>query len=241
MAINLTNAAGAGSQFNQLAPWQVHKVFITEISHESKEDKNGKPYHSVKITFGNDNGDFSQSFFCPVGAEEMKEGGKRTLSKENSYEQPSKEEMFVFQILHVCSAGGEEVENRFKTFYAKVDPTVSIEKFEHFCEQFEKFIKKSFIDTKKELQLKLHGNKEGYATIPFCVGITKKGDAYISKPWLVPADARPLTFSAKDLAAKAKYESMDAKGATKMDDDDFDTKARSAVKDDLDDFNTDEI
>lgn len=240
MAINITNASGSSS-FNQLTPWQVHKVFMTEVSHESKEDKNGKPYHALKVSFGNDTGDYNQTFFCPVGAEEMKEGGKRTLSKENSYEQPSKEEQFIFQLLHVVAAGGESVENRFKAFYAKCDPTVNLTSFDKFCAAIEKLLTEVFITPKVELQLKLSGNKEGYASIPFCVGITKKGDAFVSKQFLAPATAKVLTFSAKELATKARYEAAEAQGATKVGDADLTDDEKAAVKGDLDDLDVNDI
>lgn len=240
MAINITNASGSSS-FSQLTPWQVHKVFMSEVSHESKEDKNGKPYHMLKVTFSNDTGDYSHSFFCPVGAEEMKEGGKRTLSKENSYEQPSREEQFIFQLLHIMASGGESTENRFKAFYAKCDPTANLISFDKFCLAVEKLLTEVFIVPKFELQLKLSGNKEGYATIPFCVGITKKGDAFVSKQFLAPASARPLTFTAKDLATKAKYEAAEAQGASKVGDADLTDDERAAVKGDLDDLDVNDI
>lgn len=240
MAINITNASGSSS-YSQLAPWQVHKVFMTETSHESKEDKNGKPYHALKITFSNDTGDYTQTLFCPVGTEEMKEGGKRTLSKENSYEQPSREETFIFQLLHVMAAGGESVEGRFKTFYAKCDPTANLASFDKFCLAIEKLLNEVFIMPKFELQLKLSGNKEGYATIPFCVGITKKGDAFVSKQFLAAATARPLSFSAKDLATKARYEAAEAQGASKVGDADLTDDERAAVKGDLDDLDVNDI
>lgn len=240
MAINITNMSGSSS-FSQLAPWAVHKVFITEVSHETKDDKNGKPYHALKINFGNDNGDFPQAFFCPVGPEEMKEGGKRTLSKENSYEQPSREENFVIQLLHVIAAGGEQAEARFKKFYANNDPTTSLAMFDKFCAAIAKLISETFITPKVELQLKLSGNKEGYATIPFCVGITKKGEPFISKPFLAPVDAKPLTFSSRELATKAKYEAEENKGASKVGDADLSIDERNAVKGDLDDLDVNDI
>lgn len=240
MAINISNTSGSSS-FSQLAPWSIHKVFITEVSHETKEDKNGKPYHALKINFGNDNGDYSQTFFCPVGAEEMKEGGKRTLSKENSYEQPSKEEQFVLQILHVMSAGGEQTETRFKNFYAKNDPTANIAAFDKFCTAIAKLVGEVFITPKVELQLKLSGNREGYASIPFCVGITKKGEAFVSKPFLAPVDAKPLSFSVRELVTKARYEAEESKGATKVGDADLTDDERNAVKGDLDDLDVNDI
>lgn len=242
MAINISNV-NSTSNFSFLAPWTVHKVFLTEVSHESKNDKNGNPYHALKFTFSNDTGDFSQAFFCPVGADEMKEGSKRTMSKENNYEQPSKEEQFVLQVLHVIAAAGEQTEARFRKFYGSNDPTVNLSAFDKFCAAVAKLANEAFIAPKLELQLKLNGNKEGYATIPFCVGIKKNGEPFISKPFLAPASAKPMTFTAKEMAAKAKIEAeaSSSAGASRVSNDILSDDERNAVRKDLDDFDVNDI
>lgn len=240
MAVNIDKVSATSSS-SRLEAWMIHKVVLTNIEVENDKDKNGNPYHIVKFTYGNDNGDYPLATFCPVGSAEMKEGGTRKKS-DKGYDMPSKEESFILTILHLFSAGGEATVDRFKKYYAKVDPTKDAETFNKFCSGISKLAHEVFIDPKKELWLKLVGNKEGYPTHPNCVSISRDGTAYISKTIVAAATDKMPSFTARELKMKEEYEANVSSGASKVDnDDDLEEAERNAKKNDLNDLNVDDI
>lgn len=252
MALNISNATGSGSTFTALAPWAIHTVKFTNVESEHIKGKDGNDYHVLKITFANDEGEFTSSLFCPVGKEEMKEGGKRIRREGADFDQPSKEENFIYTIMHVLSAAGEEVVNRFKVYYTKGnDPTISKDMFDKFCLAVKKLINTEYIEPGKEVQLKLYGNANGYATLPNCVSISSKNnDPYISRVFIFPAGEgiRPLMFTAKEMANKAKMEARAASnnagaamGATKIEDDDDFSASKDSLRNSLDDEDINDI
>jgi len=239
MAIDVTNMNAAGNGGNRLAAWDIHIVQLKSVEIEHGE-KDGKPWHAMKFTFGNENGEFSQSFFCPILSEDP-ECTARKKFEGSQYPSPSKEENFVTAILHMSritppkkGADGTEKsgEQRFKEFYAKNDPIVSLQAFNKFATVVSKLFAE-VIASGTELQLKLISDKNGrYARLPNYCGLRKDGTTYIN-PFLALATDKKLTFSQSEIKFKNQVESNASKPSSAPEDDtqDYSNSAASTISD----------
>lgn len=256
MALNVENT-NLTNNFHGLRAWDIHEVVLEEIKseHGTFNDADKSPSHSISFKFSNDNGDYTVRLFCPVGKDECKEGCARKLRKTNSgeYESPSREETFVYNILHICSILSEENQKRVKAFYSKVDPTLSVAAFDKFCSGIAKILNENIVDKKVELELKLVGNDKGYAITPFILGISKKTDESGNRPCYINNNyiARKgsdvvLSFSDYEMNTQKRYKAESAAKQSKVSDFDFDDGDDANEFDQpegksLDDFNMEDI
>ena len=239
MAIDVTNMNAAGNGGSRLAPWEIHIVQLKSVEVEHGE-KGGNPWHAMKFTFGNENGEFSQAFFCPILSEDPQCTARRRFEG-SQYDSPSKEESFITAILHMShitpskkGADGTEKtgEQRFKEFYAKNDPIVSLQAFNKFATVVSKLFAE-VIANGTELQLKLISDKNGcYARIPNYCGIRKDGTTYVI-PFLALATDKKLTFSQNEIKFKNQVASNASKPSSAPEDDtqDYSNSAASTISD----------
>lgn len=216
--ITLGNTTGTATSTG-LEPWSIHKVKLLSCEHEigEKEENNEKKkYYALDFVYGNETGDFRVRLFCPVGDAD---GCKRKMDSSNNFETASKEEDFIYGVVHNLSVGDEDPEKgspikRFETIYPRIDPTKNEESFKSFCEKVELLAKKTIIAPEVELSLKLIGGKTGYARVQSILGIKKDGNCYIRNNYILREDSKiKHAYTAKELATKAKYEQNIASGA----------------------------
>lgn len=205
MAINVANVKPVSSSI-ALQAWAIHTVVLESFSYNFEEkNKDGSESHVYDFKFSNDNGSFTARLFCPVGKEECKEGTVRPVGEETGYPSPSKEEQFVHNMRHIISAFGDDAVDRVDRYYSKHDPIVSKSEFETFAMGISKIVNE-YNSEKPEFELKLIGNKDGYARIPNILGIKKDGDIFIKDNYIARKENSKLAFTAKQLEAKKKIE-----------------------------------
>lgn len=199
MAIDITNATIGGSS-NMLPPFTVQQVLLTSIKHENGKDKNDNPYHCIKVEFENKDGVFTETLFCPIKSEDPEGFVRKTLGN-SKYPNPSKEEQFIYGLLDIIHVMEEKDVTRFKKYYAKYDPTTSVQVFEKFCTGVEQLVNETIVTPKLELQIKLSGDSQGrYPRRGGTIALNKEGNVYVST-FIARASDKPLTFSVNE----AKY------------------------------------
>lgn len=211
-----------------LKPYTINEN-VTIKGTEIKEgtSKEGNPWKSLVITFGNDQGIYNDStFFLDINDPKVTERGSVDMPNGGKRQRPSRWEQTYYKLAAIGRAFAPDLIEKFNSVVGK-------------CKTFDDFIGayKSMLDkvaNKTTTSMKLVGrNSEGsvYATLPNCVGIaqatTEKraasngvqvGEWYT---WMVSPFGDNLSFSAYEESEKAKLAKAKP---TKVEDDEVDSK-----------------
>lgn len=175
MQFSLKNIKGTSNTQPKLVGNEIHNVVFKGVTYsefKGKKDES-QTYRVMKLRFEGENGYFEETTFAP------KEGDdKRNSNTVNGVERenPSNLEKLHFLMAHV---GEQLAPKKYEKFHDMVFDLPN---------DFEKMVK-SFAEVTKEAvnkttKLKLLKNKKGEAILPFFVGLSKEGEAFISNNFL---------------------------------------------------------
>lgn len=156
-----------------LKPYTINNN-VTIKGTEIKEgvSSEGKPWKSLVITFGNDEGIYNDStFFLDINDPKTVERGSSDMPNGGKRQRPSRWEQTYYKLAAIGYAFAPDLIEKFNAVVSK-------------CKTFDDFIKtyKSILDkvaNKTTTSMKLVGwNSKGhtYATLPICVGIAQATD-----------------------------------------------------------------
>lgn len=175
MQFSLKNIKGTSNVQPKLKGNEIHTVVfkgVTYSTFKGKKDEN-QTYQVMKLRFENQDGYYEETVFAP------KEGDdKRQANTVNGVERenPSNLEKLHFLMAHV----GEQLAPAKYTKFHNLEFDLP--------KDFEKMVK-TFIEVTKDAvnkttKLKLLKNKKGEAILPYFVGLSKEGEAFISNNFL---------------------------------------------------------
>lgn len=171
MTFNLANTKGTATM--RLKAWNIYNVVFKGIEYVEGVNKDGKVWKAFKTKFSNEEGIFEPLTFCPG------EKGDERLTGESGgkpWELPSAMESLMLTVAHL---GEHLAPERFEKM-RKVAFNIP-EDFKKLVDTLSKVLEPA---VNKSTQIKLVGNKKGYATIPNFISISKEGEVYTSDNWL---------------------------------------------------------
>lgn len=192
-----------------LKPYSINEnITIKSVEIKEGTSANGNNWKSLVITFGNDEGIYSDStFFLDINDPKIVERNVMDMPNGGKRELPSRWEQTYYKLAAIGHAFAPEYIEKFNSIVGK-------------CKTFDDFIKafKSMLDKvidKNPTNMKLVGrNSNGhvYATLPNCVGIAQARDEKRATAngvqvgewytWMVSPFGKDLMFSAYEEAKK---------------------------------------
>ena len=196
-SINSNESSISSKRNTRLKPFEIHTVTFDGAEIKSGTSKAGNEFKLLQLTFSNKNGIAEPTIFWPDlerdGIREV-----RTAKDGHEYETPSRWEQtktVISQTLETLSPEGfkkmQELSSKFKTF-------------DDMANGFVKLVNKC-IGTEVDVKFNGYVNKQGYMqlTFPNIVGITKKGELFVSDNYIVHGNLGLSEYEmrkAKDLA-----------------------------------------
>lgn len=196
-----------------LKPYTINdNVTIKGTEIKEGTSSNGNAWKSLVITFGNDEGIYSDStFFLDINDPKIVERSSIDMPNGGKREMPSRWEQTYYKLAAIGHAFAPDLIEKFNSIVGK-------------CKTFDDFIKayKTMLDKvtgKTATSMKLIGrNSNGhiYATLPNCVGIAQATDKKKAEAngvnegewytWMVSPFGNNLSFSAYEEGKKKELE-----------------------------------
>lgn len=242
MSMNFGSFANTkpASTVSYLKPYEIHEnVTIKSSKVNEGTTKDGKPWKSLNITFGNDKGIYNHSIFY-ITSEKDFERGSYDMANGGKRQTPSKWESTRDTMASIGFAYFKEQFEKLQKAAAKA------KSFDEIAILFKKMVDAS-VD-KNPTNMKLVGrNSDGrvYAALPKCTGIAQANSQEAADrnncevgewyTWLVSPFGEDLSFSNYELGEAEKYKN--AKPTQMNDtkkDDPFVEETKEDEEDDLD-------
>lgn len=162
---------GSSMALPKLKAWQIHDVEFKGIEFskfKGRKDPNAE-YQALKVKFGNEDGTFEETKFCPKDGDEVR-------PENNGRQSPSPLENFQFFIAQLGEQLAPERYEKFKGRRYQLP-----QDFEKMVNDLGAVLKPAVGKTYK---LKLIANKKGEPVLPYYVNLSKEGKAYPSNNFI---------------------------------------------------------
>jgi len=199
MDLSFGNDSYISNRVAPLKPWEIHEVELKGVevnSYPGKKDTS-KVYDVLKMTFGNENGEFPITFFAPQEGDDVR--GIRKI-KDHEQPAPSKLDNFIFGMGHVISEVfpklGKQLTGKSVSFKLLGESLI-----------------KAQVEAKgKKFYLKLIADSAGKARLPYYIGYSEKLQKFYINNNFISTTPGKLALTAYELSQKDKI--VEAKPST---------------------------
>lgn len=201
------------SNVKYLKPYTINdNVTIQKVETKEGTKKDGTPWKSLNITFGNDEGIYTDTiFYLDINDPQIQERKESDMPNGGKKLNPSTWERLNFKIAAILFAFAPDYVERFNKGTDKINT------FDDYMKLFKGVLDK--VTNKTKTSMKLNGrNSDGkiYATLPSCVGMAQANTEKKAKDngvevgawytWLTSPFGDNLTFSSYELQKKKELE-----------------------------------